>query len=143
MQLHTYIDMVSNDFQVTLSVDTMSSRELENLSRRGNFVVDCGGVFLPPEGGAGFTLPTAETKVPDEFPVRRVFSVVELGHEAAAAQASLYADTMRERIHTALSDWLLPDPAADLSSSVTTLIGSQPTNEQAALNADLANYLNL
>lgn len=142
MQLRITTDLVGGDFQVTIGVDSMSARETENLARRGSFIVDFGGIFTPATG-AGFTLPTDQRSVPDELPIRRVFSTTDLTYAVAQAQASLYAESMRVRIHNKLSDWLLPDPAVDLSDIVVSIPGNQPTPTDQVTSGALAAYLNL
>lgn len=143
MQLNQSIELANNVYAVTLTVAAMTAREQEALGRLGAFAVECGGVFVPVEGGAGFTLPADERLLPDQFPVRRLFDVADLTLETAKIQAQLYSDTMRERIHAALSVWLSASVDDVISNNTTTLIAGTPSEEEGTYDNELATLMDL
>jgi len=143
MQIRSTIDMLGGDFHATLAVEGFTASEQENLNRRGPFLVDFGGLFTAPPGGVSFTLNTNERQVPDELPVKQIFSTVDLTYNVARDQVALFVSTMETRLHTALSNWLLPNPVGSLSDRVVTLSGNIPSENVSESNEDLAAYMNL
>lgn len=108
-----------DNWVVSLSIDSLNARELEQFAAFGGFIVDVGGAIV--DGQVSYSLPVKEVIVPTDFPQKVLFSVESLTATVASAQAEAWETVMETRLQEALTEWLTFDPTTGTSRRTLTI----------------------
>lgn len=118
MEVRWVVEAVDNNWVASLTFVSFNAREQEQLAAYGPFKLDAGGSIT---GDEDHTLPVNEILIPDQLPVKVVYSVQELGNTSAKDRAASWESTMRARLAAALTAWKATDPTVGESRTNQTL----------------------
>lgn len=96
--------LVNNNYEVTISIADIQPEEDELFSDFGKPSINIGGEYIL----SGQTTPEATVGdsykyIPTDFPITKVFTKAQYGVNAEKV-ANAFADTVKERVQTAITD---------------------------------------
>lgn len=128
MEIRRFHTLKNNQWIARVAVTNLTATEQELIKQFGTPIIETGGSFagsITRPGDSGptvveFDLPTEQRRLPDDFPVQRIFDVND--DPDSDVKARVFTDTIFQRLAVAKTDLFDKMPDSGLAGEITDTI---------------------